>query len=148
MSFVFWLAFVLASVVMFSIPGTTVLIVLSYSVALGRRASMPVVAWLALGRSTALVALLLGLGALRAASATMFTVVTLIGGLYLLYLGVRTLRARIAFTDDAVRTAQDSRWLLFVNTFPVTAFNPNSILFFAAFFPQSVNYDTGVSQQL
>ena len=78
----------------------------------------------------------------------MLTVVTLIGGLYLLYLGVRMLRARIAVTDDAVRTAPDSRWLLFVKTFPVTVFNPNSILFFAAFFPQFVNYDTGVSQQL
>ena len=145
MSFVFWLAFVLASVVMFSIPGTTVLIVLSYSVALGRRGCR-CGARVRPFHSTCRLAPQIESSA--GSLCNMFTVVTLIGGQYLLYLGVRMLRARISVTDDAVRTAPDSRWLLFVNTFPVTVFNPHSILFFAAFFPQFVNYDTGVSQQL
>jgi hypothetical protein len=43
----------------------------------------------------------LGLGAVLAASAVAFTVVKLIGGLYLLYLGIKLLRAGIASTPMA-----------------------------------------------
>jgi len=143
-----WVSFVVASAVMLSIPGPTVLIVLSYSMALGGRASVPVVAGVALGHSTALVVSLLGLGALLATSAAMFTAVKLIGGVYLLYLGIRMLRAGIAVTEVAARTAPDSRWRLLLNTYLVTAFNPKSIVFFVAFFPQFVNYGGNVTQQL
>ena len=83
-----WLAFVAASAVLLVIPGPTILTVISYSLAQGRRANVALVAAVALGDSTALVISLLGLGALLAASAFWFAVVKWIGGLYLLILGV------------------------------------------------------------
>ncbi len=55
-----WLAFVAASAVLLVIPGPTILTVISYSVAHGRRANAPLVAAVALGDSTALVVSLLG----------------------------------------------------------------------------------------
>ena len=64
-----WLAFVAASAVLLIIPGPTILAVISYSVAHGNRANVPLVAAVALGDSTALFASLVGLGALLAASA-------------------------------------------------------------------------------
>jgi threonine/homoserine/homoserine lactone efflux protein len=88
-----WLAFVLASAVVLVIPGPTILTVISYSIAHGRRASAALVAAVALGDCTSLVLSLLGLGALLAVSAFWFTVVKLAGGLYLLWLGVKLLRA-------------------------------------------------------
>jgi threonine/homoserine/homoserine lactone efflux protein len=88
-----WLAFVAASVVLLVIPGPTILTVISYSVAHGRKANVPLVAAVALGDSTALLLSLLGLGALLAISAFWFTAVKLIGGLYLIYLGIKLLRA-------------------------------------------------------
>src|SRR5580765_101185 len=91
-----WLAFVAASAILLVIPGPTILTVISYSLAHGRRANVPLVAAVALGDSTALVMSLLGLGALLATSAFWFTIVKWIGGLYLLFLGVRLLRAGIA----------------------------------------------------
>src|SRR6266481_1954622 len=91
-----WLAFVAASAVLLIIPGPTILTVISYSVAHGRSANVPLVAAVALGDSTALVLSLLGLGALLAVSAFWFTVIKLAGGLYLIYLGVRLLRAGIS----------------------------------------------------
>ena len=148
MSIELWLAFVAASAVLLIIPGPTVLTVLSYSIAQGRRASVPVVAGVTLGDSTALFVSLVGLGALLAASAVLFTVIKLIGGLYLLYLGVRMLRAGIAVTEPAARAVPDSRRRLFLNTYLVTAFNPKSIMFFVAFLPQFVNYTADVTQQL
>ena len=75
-----WLAFVAASAVLLIIPGPTILTVISYSMAQGRRAKLPLVAAVALGDSTALVVSLLGLGALLASSAFWFTVVKWVGG--------------------------------------------------------------------
>ena len=62
MSVEHWFAFVAASVVLLLIPGPTILTVISYSIAHGRRANAPLVAAVALGDSTALVVSLLGLG--------------------------------------------------------------------------------------
>ena len=50
----------------------------------------------ALGDSTALLLSQVGLGALLSASAFWFTVVKTVGGLYLLYLGFKLLRAGVA----------------------------------------------------
>src|SRR5690349_11257414 len=91
-----WLAFVAASAVLLVIPGPTILTVISYSMAHGRRANVPLIAAVALGDSTALVVSLLGLGALLAASAFWFTVIKFAGGLYLLVLGIKLLRAGIS----------------------------------------------------
>ncbi len=95
-----WLAFVAASTVLLIIPGPTLLTVISYSLSHGRRARLPLVAAVALGDSTALLLSLLGLGALLAASAFWFTVVKTLGGLYLLFLAVKLLRAGVAARLD------------------------------------------------
>lgn len=148
MSTELWLAFVAASAILLIIPGPTILTVISYSIAHGRRATPAVVPGVALGDSTALVVSLIGLGALLAASAAAFTVIKLAGGLYLLYLGIRMLRAGITSTGLATRPAPDSRRRMFLNTYVVTALNPKSIMFFVAFLPQFVNRSADVPQQL
>lgn len=148
MAFEIWLAFVAASAVVLIIPGPTILTVISYSVAHGRRANIPLVAAVALGDSTALVFSLLGLGALLAASAVWFTAIKLIGGLYLLYLGVRLLKAGVTSTNIAMPTPPASPWKLFANTYLVTALNPKGIIFFVAFLPQFINHTGKVTGQL
>lgn len=148
MSIETWLAFVAASAVLLIIPGPTILTVISYSMAQGRRAKLPLVAAVALGDSTALVVSLLGLGALLASSAFWFTVVKWVGGLYLLYLGIKLLRAGIGSTPPVAAAAPGSRWRLFGNTYLVTALNPKGIVFFVAFLPQFIRPGVGVTQQL
>ncbi|MCC8999821.1 MAG: LysE family translocator, partial [Candidatus Contendobacter sp.] len=49
MSIELWLAFVAASAVLLVVPGPTILTVISYSVAHGQRANIPLVAGVALG---------------------------------------------------------------------------------------------------
>ena len=61
MSIELWLAFVAASAVLLIIPGPTILTVIGYSMAHGRRANVALVAAVAMGDSTALVVSLLGL---------------------------------------------------------------------------------------
>ena len=148
MSLALWLAFVTASVVLLIIPGPTILTVISYSVAHGRRANVPLVAAVALGDSTALVLSLLGLGALLAVSAFWFTAVKLAGGLYLLYLGIKLLRAGISPQPSSDNPIPGSRWRLFANTYLVTALNPKGMIFFVAFLPQFLNPASDVTTQL
>ena len=149
MGFEVWLAFVAASSVVLVIPGPTILTVISYSASHGNRANAALVAGVALGDSTALVMSLLGLGALLATSALWFTVVKWIGGLYLLYLGIKLFRSGVTMvTADADTLARRSRWRLFANTYAVTALNPKSIVFFVAFLPHFIVPAGNVARQL
>ncbi|MGB1311607.1 MAG: LysE family translocator [Leucothrix sp.] len=148
MSLDVWLTFAVASAILLIIPGPTILTVISYSLAQGRRANIPLVAAVALGDSTALALSLLGLGGLLAASAFWFTVIKWVGGLYLIYLGFSLLRAGVSSLALPTPVASTSRWQLFVNTYLVTALNPKGIIFFVAFLPQFVNPDLATDQQL
>lgn len=148
MSFEIWFAFVMASTLMLLLPGPTILTVISYSVAHGRRANLPLITAVALGDSTALGLSLLGLGALLAASATWFTVIKVAGGLYLIYLGIRLLRTRIEPRPVDAPAQLGPRWQLFANTWLVTALNPKGIVFFVAFLPQFVDSAAPVVPQL
>ncbi|MBU1566555.1 MAG: LysE family translocator [Proteobacteria bacterium] len=148
MAFEIWLAFVAASAVVLVIPGPTILTVISYSVTHGHRANIPLVTAVALGDSTALVFSLLGLGALLAASAVWFTVIKLIGGIYLLYLGIRLLKTGGSLTNITMSVPTASPWKLFANTYLVTALNPKGIIFFVAFLPQFINHTDRVTAQL
>ena len=148
MSFDIWLAFVAASVLLLVMPGPTTLAVISYSVANGRRANVPLVVAIALGDSTALALSLLGLGALLAASAFWFTVVKAVGGLYLLFLGLRLLRAGASPGELAAPAAPVSRWRIFASTYLITALNPKGIVFFVAFLPQFISPGAEVGRQM
>lgn len=148
MSFDLWLAFVASSAILLVIPGPTTLTVVSYSVAHGRRANIPLVAAVALGDSTSLALSLLGLGALLATSSLWFVAVKWVGGCYLLYLGIKLLRTGIASGEFFLSKAPDSRWRLFVNTYLVTAMNPKGIVFYVAFLPQFINPKASAAPQL
>jgi threonine/homoserine/homoserine lactone efflux protein len=144
-----WLAYVATSAVVLAIPGPTILLVLSYSIAHGRQATLPLVAGVALGDSVAITLSLIGLGTLLAASAFWFTIIKWIGGLYLIYLGFLLLRGANKpmqlQTDD---THESSPRKLFGNAFIVTALNPKSIVFFIALLPQFISAAHPATPQL
>jgi threonine/homoserine/homoserine lactone efflux protein len=68
--------------------------------------------------------------------------------MYLLYLGIKLLRAGISSTELVAPAAPGSRWRLFANTCLVTALNPKSIVFFVAFLPQFISPNASVTRQL
>lgn len=134
-----WLAYVLTSAVVLAIPGPTVLLVLSYSIAHGRRATLPVVAGLGLGDAIAITLSLVGLGTLLATSALWFTIIKWIGGLYLIYLGLSMIRGARTNPRLEIDSAEKSSRRLFTTAFVVTALNPKSIVFFIALLPQFIS---------
>jgi threonine/homoserine/homoserine lactone efflux protein len=135
-----WLAYVATSAVVLAIPGPTILLVLSYSISHGRSATLPLVAGVALGDSVAITLSLVGLGTLLATSALLFTLIKWLGGLYLIYLGVRLLRsAGKPMSLQANDSGESPPRKLFANAFIVTALNPKSIVFFIALLPQFIS---------
>jgi len=138
MSFEHWFAFAAASAVLLAIPGPTILLVISYALGHGRKTAGATVAGVALGDFTAMTASMLGLGALLATSAAIFTVLKWVGAAYLIWLGIKLWRAPVAAGGDAdVETTPTERPLrIFFHTYAVTALNPKSIVFFVAFLPQ------------
>ena len=137
MSLTHWLAFLVASNLLLAIPGPTVLVVVSYALGHGRRPAAAVVAGVTLGDFTAMTCSMLGLGAILAASAFVFTGLRWLGGLYLIYLGFKLWRAPVV-TPDAPAPALSLK-RIFAHAYAVTALNPKSIIFFIAFVPQFID---------
>lgn len=146
MPFDLWLAFVAACFAILLIPGPTVLLVLTYALTQGRRVAVGMALGVALGDLIAMTASLLGLGALVLASATLFTVLKWLGAAYLIYLGVKLLRAppMTLNIDEPVEKPVKS---IFYHAAAVTALNPKSIAFFIAFVPQFIRTDVALAPQ-
>jgi len=134
MTFESWAAFTAASAVLLIIPGPTVLLVVSYALGQGWRTVLPMTVGVALGDFTAMTLSMLGLGALLATSATLFTILKWMGAAYLVYLGIRLWRAG-GTLDAAPRTDAVSAAKMLGHAWLVTALNPKSITFFVAFLP-------------
>jgi threonine/homoserine/homoserine lactone efflux protein len=130
-----WLAFAAATSVLLVIPGPTVLLVVSYALGQGLRTATPMALGVALGDFTAMTLSMLGLGALLATSATLFTALKWIGAAYLIWLGIQLWRAGGAM-QATPRTDRASALKMVAHAWIVTALNPKSITFFVAFLPQ------------
>jgi threonine/homoserine/homoserine lactone efflux protein len=147
MSIETWLAFAAASAVLLVIPGPTILLVISYALGRGMRTALPVALGVALGDFTAMTLSLLGLGALLATSALLFTIFKWIGAAYLVWLGITLWRAGGRLNVQA-RADRAPALQMLGHAWLVTALNPKSITFFVAFLPQFLDPAGGFWQQL
>ena len=147
MSLELWIAFVIAAEIVLVIPGPTIILVVSQAIAHGRRAVVPLVVGVTLGDLTAMTVSLLGLGAVLAASATLFAILKWIGAIYLVYLGIRLWRSKPHKRALGFAAAGQARSLS-RGAFIVTALNPKSIAFFVAFLPQFIHPQQASGPQL
>jgi threonine/homoserine/homoserine lactone efflux protein len=143
-----WLAFAAAAEALLIIPGPTVLLVISYALAQGKRSAWATVPGVAGGDFTAMALSLLGLGALLAASAELFTALKLAGAAYLVYLGIKVLRAPVPEILDENAPQERARWRIMAHAYAVTALNPKSIVFYVAFFPLFLSADRPLLPQI
>jgi threonine/homoserine/homoserine lactone efflux protein len=151
MSIEHWLAFSAASAILLAIPGPTVLLVISYALGHGRKVAFATVAGVTLGDFTAMTASMLGLGALLAASATIFAILKWAGAAYLIYLGIKLWRVPAAAQDDvdgAAAVSSEKPLRIFLHACLVTALNPKSLIFFVAFLPQFLVPQAPLAPQL
>jgi threonine/homoserine/homoserine lactone efflux protein len=119
-------------------PGPTMLMCMTTALNDGRSSGLAA----AMGSISAALGVMtlsaLGLGALLAASELAFTVVRVIGAIYLIWLGIKTFCSN-AEAIKIKRTTTDTNRRLrsyYARGFLVGSSNPKAILFFIAFFPQ------------
>lgn len=97
------------------------------------------------GNGIYLVASAIGLGAILAASETLFHAVKWIGAAYLVYLGVRTIRHARAAAPTGGREPLLAR--PFTQATMAQLANPKSVLFFGALMPQFLQLDHALGPQ-
>jgi len=122
-------------------PGPDFAIVVRRSVRSGVRSGMAAALGVGTGVFVWAVSAAIGVAALLQASAVAFSVVKLVGAAYLLYLGIRALRAASQRDEpdepDAVRGPQ-SAWTSFRQGLTCNLLNPKVAAFFVALMPQFV----------
>jgi len=134
-----WLLYLVAAFGLSLTPGPNSLLVLTHGALHGHRKTLFTVAGGAIG-FVALIALsMVGIGTLLKASASALTVLKLIGGLYLLWLGIQLWRApAIQLRPDASK--ENTRGAeLFRQGLLTAVSNPKALLFYGAFMPQFID---------
>ena len=138
------LAFAAIAFVVIVLPGPSVFFVVGRALASGRRVAVFSVLGNAAGEYVQVIAIAVGIGALVKQSVAAFTVLKLLGGCYLLYLGLKTFRQRksLALALSSPEPAR-SDGASFAQGFLVGATNPKTIVFLAAVLPQFVSRAAG-----
>ncbi len=146
-----WFLFLAVAVIAIMTPGPAILLAISNSIRFGVRA----VFFSSLGNVCGLLMLstaaIFGLGAVLKTSTTLFLLIKLFGAAYLIYLGIRQWRSKMAFFETLdIRervTLRKSNRRFFIEGFLVAMTNPKAILFFTALFPQFVNTQSALLPQ-
>ena len=138
--------FALASLALAVVPGPAVLYIVAQSIHGGRRAGVVSAIGIASGGLVHVLAAVVGLSALLAASAEAFTAVKIVGAVYLVWLGIRT----ILSADDMIggRAAERTLARTYRQGVVVNILNPKTALFFLAFLPQFVDPHESTRGQL
>ena len=140
------LLFLTASIPLILFPGPSVAFILATTLRGGRRTGLAATAGVESGYLVHVVGAVVGISAVIAASAELFTAVKVVGAAWLLWMAWRTFRARSEGTladlhpagPAALRPLTAYRRGLLVG-----ALNPKTAMFYLAFLPQFVSPDGG-----
>lgn len=138
-----WLLFMAVSLLPAISPGPGVLLAISNALRFGSTATLISASGNAIGLVILGYAVTMGLGALMITSALAFTVVKLIGAVYLVYLGIKLFRDKSAFVAvENANAPRQSYWQLFSTGLIISVTNPKAIFVIAALFPQFLVHGT------
>jgi threonine/homoserine/homoserine lactone efflux protein len=136
-------AFLGVAVAITASPGPDNLMVLGVGMSRGRKQGMAFGLGCALGCFSHTVLATLGVSGLIAASPLAFGGLKLLGGLYLVWLGIGALRSRGGARVDGAGLPDDSLGKLFAKGLFANSINPKVVLFFLSFLPQFVVAERG-----
>lgn len=154
MSFATWIAFVIAGSLIAISPGSGAVLSMSHGLAYGLKKASATVLGLQFGLILVLVIAGAGVGSLLLASSLAFTVVKIVGALYLIYLGIAQWRAPVKPAADAgaLNTAglpaHPSFGKRVMTGFLTNATNPKGIIFMVAVLPQFITKEAPLLPQL
>ena len=137
MSIDVWFAFVVANAVLTLIPGPCVLLVISQSITKGMSAALQCILGDVLGGIVLMILSLVGVGAILAASTTLFVIFKWLGVTYMAYLGYcQIIEAKNISTNSDTCNKKASTISNFRTGFIASSLNPKAIAFYMAFLPQ------------
>jgi len=140
--------FSIATITIVIIPGPNLIYIFSRSVGQRRTVGVMSVLGVDTGFLIHIAAMIIGLSALIMSSALIFNVIKYVGAVYLIYLGIQTLRGSTEhFLDqDSLyhhgNGKKDLTQIFYQGTL-TNVLNPKSAIFFLSFFPQFLNPATG-----
>ncbi|HVT63729.1 MAG TPA: LysE family translocator [Mycobacteriales bacterium] len=139
------IAFALTGFLVIVIPGPSVLFVVGRALSNGRRVALLSMVGNSFGVYLQTIAVAFGIGTLVEESVAAFTIVKLLGGCYLLYLGAKTFHERKslagAISGSYGEARSDRR--AFVEGMTVGVTNPKTIVFLVAVLPQFTSRGDG-----
>lgn len=138
------LTFGLAALVLIVIPGPSVVFVIGRALAYGQRVALASVAGNTLGLLVVMTLVAVGLGAVVAESIVVFTVLKIVGAVFLVWLGVQAFRHRSGLHVDEESVRAPIGWRTAMRQgFVVGISNPKGFMIFAALLPQFVERSRG-----
>lgn len=132
--------FIAASIALIVTPGPDIIYVLTRGIADGRRAGVMSAIGVTIGILFHTVAASLGLALLLQTSVYAFWTLKIIGGIYLIYLGIQIIKNKAEFEIKEFQHHFDTKKCL-IQGFLTNVLNPKVALFFVAFLPQFVDVD-------
>lgn len=140
MSLSTWLGFFVASWIISLSPGAGAISCMSAGVRYGYRRAFWNIVGLQLGIMLVLLIVAVGLGAVIAASTTLFLTIKWLGVAYLVWLGIQQWRSPAApVAEDSMASADGTPQRLMLRGFLVNATNPKGIVFMLAVLPQFID---------
>ncbi|HAU4330270.1 homoserine/homoserine lactone efflux protein [Citrobacter freundii] len=137
MTFEWWFAYLLTSIILSLSPGSGAINTMTTAISHGYRGASASIAGLQTGLGIHIVLVGVGLGTLFSRSVIAFEVLKWAGAAYLIWLGIQQWRAAGAIDLNTMANSQ-SRSRLFKRAVFVNLTNPKSIVFLAALFPQFI----------
>lgn len=144
MEFPTWIAFILASAVLVAMPGPTVYLSDRAKRNFWCKGNCQARTRRGTGCFSSITVSLAGAGAVLLASTTLFTALKVAGALYLIWLGIKTIRQGVAARSDSKTKPARRR---FATAFAISALNPKVLVFYVAFLPQFVDQAAPVLAQ-
>jgi threonine/homoserine/homoserine lactone efflux protein len=129
-----YLNFVFAIVVFQLVPGAGTIAILNATARNGRRVGMAAVAGTLVGDFIFMLAAVAGLAAVMRTNPVLFQALQWLGAVYLCWLGIQLLRARIE-ENTGEGVLPRTSWSHFRQACAVSLTNPKVMLFFVSFFP-------------
>ncbi|MBU6950127.1 LysE family translocator [Hahella sp. HN01] len=146
-----WFMFSLAYLVTTLSPGPNVLLVVKNSFQYGWKSAFVTVLGNLSCQFVIVCLVAIGVGELLEQLPIWFTLMKVLGGAYLIYLGCKSLRAggksNLSLPDNTQRASQFSSRKLYTEAFLVSASNPKTLIFLSAFLPQFINAEQSHLEQ-
>ncbi len=136
------LTFIVASALLSLAPGPDNIFVLAQSALYGKTSGILVTLGLSTGLIVHTIAVALGVAVIFQTSVVAFTVLKVVGAIYLLYLAWQALRASASTLDEPQLSARSS-WVLYRRGIIMNITNPKVSIFFLAFLPQFASPERG-----